>query len=76
MLSLEDISFYKDYQDKSFKASHPRQARRLDIFDLVVISKKIDHDSGYAGKLGLVQGYSGVPDYYYVVAFDERAQRY
>ncbi|MCP1184989.1 hypothetical protein [Paenibacillus sp. 1781tsa1] len=76
MLSLDDINFYKDYLNQSFKSDYPKLRRTLDIFDLVLISKKLDHDTGYTGQLGLVQGYSGVPNYYYVIAFDERAQRY
>ena len=54
----------------------------LSIYDLVVIKDDITHDTGYKGSIGVVKQVNNSPcndiseNYYYVVGYDKRAERY
>jgi len=54
----------------------------LKLCDLVIINDCLDHDNGFSNQVGIVMKVNNMPcnskneNYYYVVAYDNRAQRY
>lgn len=46
------------------------------IYDLVRISKEISHDTGYSDQLGIIEKERGVPNSYYVMAYNKQNKRY
>lgn len=54
----------------------------LNTGDLVTISEECQHNIGYRGQLGIVMKFNRLPcndineNYYYVLAYDKRANRY
>lgn len=76
MLTIDElIEFYGKYQEwyyfKNYSVKH-----KYKVGDLVRIPKSVMANIGYRGQLGIVQGYSGVENHIYVMAYSEQSDRY
>lgn len=54
----------------------------LNMGDLVIINDCLDHDNGFSNQMGVIMKVNNIPyndkneNYYYVLAYDDRAKRY
>ena len=71
-MNIDDlIEFYSKYQEWYYK----HKVHKYKIGDLIKLP--IDHVAiGHRGQLGIIQGFSGIENYIYVISYDTRTKKY
>lgn len=75
MIDVKDLEFYSLYEKWYYKKYYNVESK-YNVGDLVKIKDNIEINKGYAGQLGIVQGFSGVPNYLYIFAFNKSKNDY
>lgn len=71
-----DINELIEFYCKYIKRYYDEVDYKYSVGDLVKIPEDYRMDIGYRGSLGIVQGHSGVENHIYVMAYDNKANRY
>ena len=79
-ITMLDLDFYKMYDEWFYYVFYKEKENityhhNLEIFDVVRVKSQLEHDTGYAGQIGIVCGLS-VSNQVYVYAYSPRAKEH
>lgn len=77
-LNKKDIEFYRYYNEKYHTSdfNNRKTIHNYTVGDIVRINSELTHDIGYQNHTGIIVKLVGIDNYYYVMSYSTRAERY
>jgi hypothetical protein len=77
-ITKKDIDFYRHYNEKycTLDFNKRKTIHNYTVGEVVKINSELTHDVGYQNQLGIIVKLVGIDNYYYVMSYSTRAERY